>query len=109
MIKLIFLILILICSISFANERLRGYQALEQKDYKLAFKSFKFSALWQHPMSRLMLGNMYYQGQGVAVSYPKTFLWWRLAEHLNIDGAHQNINMIKKKMNKEQYILGDKL
>ena len=169
MIKFIFLILILTCSISFANERLRGYQALEQKDYKIAlyflyydanfgddkakynfgilykkglgvpinknetfswffppanqghilanyvlghaylkgsgrnknyrlsFKSFKFSALREYPTSRLMLGNMYFQGQGVEVSFPKSFLWWRLAEDLIIDGARQNINMIKKK------------
>ena len=79
------------------------------KNYKLALKSFKFSALRDHPTSRLILGNMYFQGQGVKVSYPKAFLWWRLAEDLNIDGASQNINMIKKKMTKEQYILGDKL
>ncbi len=175
MIKLIFLILTLTCSITFANERIQGYQALEQKDYKtalyylsydanlgddkaqynlgimykkglgvpvdeneafnwfflsanqgnilanyalghaylkgsginknfkLAFNSFKFSALREHPTSRLMLGNMYYQGQGVAVSYPKAFLWWRLAEDLNIDGARQNINMIKEKMSKDEY------
>ena len=181
MIKQIFLILLLTCSITFANDRLRGYQALEQKDYKtalyylsydanlgddkaqynlgimynkglgvpvdkneafswfflsanqgnvlanyalghaylkgsginknykLAFKSFKISTLSEHPTSRLMFGNMYYHGQGVAVSYPKAFLWWRLAEDLNIGGARQNINMIKKKMTREQYILGDKL
>ena len=145
MIKLFSLILIFTSSISFANERPRGYLALEQKDYKIApyylsydanlgddkaqynlgimykkglginknykltLKSFKFSALSEHPKSRLMLGNMYYHGQGVAVSYPKAFLWWRLAEDLNIGGARQNINMIKKKMTREQYILGDKL
>ena len=181
MIKLIFLILILTSSITFANERLLGYQALEQKDYKTALyylsydanlgddkaqynlgimykkvlgvpvdenkafscfvlsanqgnilgnyalgqayfkgsginknyklelKSFKYSALRDHPTSRLIVGNMYFKGKGVEVSYYKAFSWWRLAEDLNIDGAGQNINMIKKKMTKEQYILGDKL
>ncbi len=175
MIKLIFLILILSCSITFANDRLRGYQALEQKDYKtalyylsydanlgddraqynlgimynkglgvpvdkneafswfflsanqgnilanyalghaylkgsginknykLALKSFKFSALRDHPTSRLILGNMYFQGQGVKVSYPRAYLWWRLAEDLDIEGALQNINMIKEKMSKDEY------
>ena len=73
------------------------------KNYKLALKSFKFSALRDHPTSRLILGNMYFLGQGVKVSYPKAFLWWRLAEDLNIDGARQNINMIKDKMSKDEY------
>ncbi len=181
MIKFIFLIFILTCSITFANERLRGYQALEQtdyktafyylsynansgddkaqynlgimykkglgvpvdeneafscfflsanqgnvlanyalghtylngsginKNYKLAFKSLKFSALREHPTSRLMPGNMYFQGQGVEKNYSRALLWWRLAEDLNIDGASQNINMIKKKITKDQYILSDKL
>jgi len=49
------------------------------------------------------LENMYFQGQGVKLSYPKAYLWWRLAEDLNIDGARQNINMIKGKMSKEEY------
>ena len=74
-----------------------------KKNYKLALKAFKYSALREHPTSRLIIGNMYYKGQGVIVSYPRAFLWWSLAEDLNIDGASQNIEMIKKKMNKDQY------
>ena len=74
-----------------------------KKNYKLAFKAFKYSALREHPTSRLIIGNMYYKGQGVIVSYPRAFLWWSLAKDLNIDGASQNIEMIKKKMSKDQY------
>ena len=47
MIKLIFLILILTCSVTFANDRLRGYQALEKKDYKLACVLILFNNLLQ--------------------------------------------------------------
>ena len=50
-----------------------------------------------------MLGNIYYQGQGVEVNYYKAYLWWRLAEDLNIGGARQNINMIKEKISKDEY------
>ena len=46
---------------------------------------------------------MYFQGQGVKASYPKAYLWWRLAEDLNIEGARQNINMIKEKMSKDAH------
>ena len=38
------------------------------------------------------------------MSYSRAFRWWSLAQDLNIDGAAQNIAMIKKKMNKDQYI-----
>ena len=175
MIKLFFLILIIFSSTTFANDRLKGYQALEDQDYKKALyylsyeanlgddkaqynlgimykkglgvpvnnneafgwfflsanqgnilanyalghaylkgsgikknyksalKAFKYAALREHPSSRLIIGNMYYQGQGVIVSYPRAFLWWSLAKDLNIGGASQNIDMIKKKMSKDQY------
>ena len=175
MIKLFFLILIIFSSTTFANDRLKGYQALEDQDYKKALyylsyeanlgddkaqynlgimykkglgvpvnnneafgwfflsanqgnilanyalghaylkgsgikknyksalKAFKYAALREHPSSRLIIGNMYYQGQGVVVSYSRAFLWWNLAQDLNIDGASENISMIKKKMTKGQY------
>ena len=175
MVKLCFLILIILSSTTFANDRLKGYQALEDQDYKkelhylsydaslgddkaqynlgimykkglgvpvnnneafswfflsanqgnilanyalghsylkgsgikqnykLALKAFKYSALREHPTSRLLIGNMYYQGQGVIVSYSRAFLWWSLAQDLNIDGASENISIIKKKMTKGQY------
>ena len=175
MVKLCFLILIILSSTTFANDRLKGYKALEDQDYKkalyylsydaslgddkaqynlgimykkglgvpvnnneafswfflsanqgnilanyalghsylkgsgikqnykLALKAFKYSALREHPTSRLLIGNMYYQGQGVIVSYSRAFLWWNLAQDLNIDGASENISMIKKKMTKGQY------
>ena len=175
MVKLCFLILIILSSTTFANDRLKGYKALEDQDYKKAFyylsydaslgddkaqynlgimykkglgvpvnnneafswfflsanqgnilanyalghsylkgsgikqnyklalKAFKYSALREHPTSRLLIGNMYYQGQGIIVSYSRAFLWWNLAQDLNIDGTSENISMIKKKMTKGQY------
>ena len=175
MVKLCLLILIILSSTTFANDRLKGYQALKDQDYKkalyylsydaslgddkaqynlgimykkglgvpvnnneafswfflsanqgnilanyalghsylkgsgikqnykLALKAFKYSALREHPTSRLLIGNMYYQGQGVIVSYSRAFLWWSLAQDLNIDGASENISIIKKKMTKGQY------
>ncbi len=175
MIKLFFLILIIFSSTTLANDRLKGYQALEDKDYKKALyylsyeanlgddkaqynlgimykkglgvpvnnneafgwfflsanqgnilanyalghaylkgsgikknyksalRAFKYAALREHPSSRLIIGNMYYQGQGVIVSYSRAYLWWSLAQDLNIGGASQNIDMIKKKMSKDQY------
>ena len=53
--------------------------------------------------SEMCIGDRYYQGHGVIVSYPRAFLWWSLAQDLNIGGASQNIDMITKKMSKVQY------
>jgi TPR repeat protein len=75
----------------------------------LALKAFKFAALREHPMSRLLLGNMYYQGQGISKSYSRAYLWWKLAEDLNINGAKQNINMLKNLMNNDEYLKGKKM
>ena len=74
-----------------------------KKNYKSALKAFKYAALREHPSSRLIIGNMYSQGQGVFVSFPRAFLWWSLAQDLNIGGASQNIDMIKKKISRDQY------
>ena len=67
MIKQIFLILILTCSITFANDRLRGYQALEQKDYKTALYYFSYDANLGDDKSQYNLGIMYNKGLGVPV------------------------------------------
>ena len=67
MIKQIFLIFILTCSITFANDRLRGYQALEQKDYKTALYYFSYDANLGDDKSQYNLGIMYYKGLGVPV------------------------------------------
>ena len=80
-----------------------------QKNFKLALKSFKYAALREHPMSRLLLGNMYYQGQGITKSYSRAYLWWKLAEDQNIDGASQNIDMLKNKMNNDEYLKGKEM
>ena len=80
-----------------------------KQNYKLVFKAFKFSALREHPTSRLLLGNMYFQGQGVSVNFSKAFLWWSLAEDMNINGARQNIEMVKEKMSKDEYITGKEM
>lgn len=80
-----------------------------KQNYKLALKAFKFAALRGHPSSRLLLGNMYHKGQGVIKSYPRAFFWWSLAQDLNIDGASQNIEIIKKKMSNDQYIKAKKM
>ena len=59
MIKQIFLIFILTCSITFANDRLRGYQALEQKDYKTALYYLSYDANLGDDLAQYNLGIMY--------------------------------------------------
>ena len=62
MIKQIFLVLILLCFITFANDRLRGYQALEQKDYKTALYYLSYDANLGDDKAQYNLGKMYNKG-----------------------------------------------
>ena len=50
---------------------------------------------------------MYFQGQGVKVSYPKALLWWRLAEDLNIDVKDVEL-VIKEVLSKIKNIIVEK-
>ena len=75
MIKLTFLILILTCSVTFANDRLRGYQALEQKDYKTALYYLSYDANLGDDKAQYNLGIMYNRGLGVPVDKNEAFSW----------------------------------
>ena len=79
MIKQIFLILILTCSITFANDRLRGYQALEQKDYKTALYYLSYDANLGDDKAQYNLGIMYNKGLGVPVDKNEAFSWFFLS------------------------------
>ena len=79
MIKLIFLILILTCSVTFANDRLRGYQALEQKDYKTALYYLSYDANLGDEKAQYNLGIMYNKGLGVPVDKNEAFRWFFLS------------------------------
>ena len=79
MIKLIFLILTLTCSITFANERLRGYQALEQKDYKTALYYLSYDANLGDDKAQYNLGIIYKKGLGVSVDENEAFSWFFLS------------------------------
>ena len=79
MIKQIFLILILTCSITFANDRLRGYQALEKKDYKTALYYLSYDANLGDDKAQFNLGIMYNKGLGVPVDKNEAFSWFFLS------------------------------
>ncbi len=79
MIKLIFLILTLRCSITFANEKLEGYQALEQKDYKTALYYLSYDANLGDDKAQYNLGIMYKKGLGVPVDENEAFSWFSLS------------------------------
>ena len=59
--------LTLTCSITFANERLYGYQALEQKDYKTALYYLSHYANLGDVKAQYNLGIIYKKGLGVPV------------------------------------------
>ena len=79
MIKQIFLVLILLCFITFANDRLRGYQALEQKDYKTALYYLSYDANLGDDKAQYNLGIMYNEGLGVPADKSVSFSWFFLS------------------------------
>ena len=79
MIKLFSLILIFTSSISFANERLRGYLALEQKDYKTALYYLSYDANLGDDKAQYNLGIMYKKDLGVPIDENEAFSWFFLS------------------------------
>ena len=73
MIKLIFLILKHTFSTTFANERLQGYHALEQKDYKTALYYLSNDANLGDDKAQYNLGIMYKKGLSVPVDENEAF------------------------------------
>ena len=62
MVKLCFLILIILSSTTFANDRLKGYQALEDQDYKKALYYLSYNASLGDDKAQFNLGIMYKKG-----------------------------------------------
>ena len=79
MIKLIFVTLIFTSFISFANERLRGYQALKQKDYKTALYYLSYDANLGDDKAQYNLGIIYKKALGVPVDENEAFSWFFLS------------------------------
>jgi len=57
----------------------KGYYYYEQKKYEKAFKFFKQATNLGSTEAQMLLGKMYYKGQGVAVDYNKAFMYSKRA------------------------------
>ena len=73
---LFFLILIIFSSTTFANDRLKGYQALEDQDYKKALYYLSYEANLGDDKAQYNLGIMYKKGLGVPVNNNEAFGWF---------------------------------
>jgi len=63
-----------------------GKDAYDRKDYKEAFKFFSLSAEKGDADTQYVMGEMYWQGQGVPQDYKEALKWYRLsAEQGNAD------------------------
>ena len=79
MVKSLFLIVIIFSSSTFANDRLRGYQALEDQDYKKALYYLSYDANLGDDKAQYNLGIMYNKGLGVPVDKNEAFRWFFLS------------------------------
>ena len=70
-------------------------------NYKLSFDSYLKAALLGHPAAKINLGHLYFKGKGVKKSFSRAYLWWQISLDKNINGAKENLIMIRKKMSKK--------
>ncbi len=68
MIKLFFLIIFNFSSLSIANDNLKGYQALENGEYKKALYFLSYDANLGDDKAQYNLGVMYKKGLGVLIT-----------------------------------------
>jgi len=81
MIKLIFVIIFNFSSLTMANDNLRGYQALENKEYKKALYYLSYHANLGDDKAQYNLGIMYKKGLGVPVNHNEAFGWFFLSSN----------------------------
>ncbi|MDG1982663.1 MAG: tetratricopeptide repeat protein, partial [Alphaproteobacteria bacterium] len=81
MIKLIFLIIFNFSSLSIANDNLKGYRALENREYKKALYYLSYHANLGDDKAQYNLGIMYKKGLGVPVNHNEAFGWFFLSSN----------------------------
>ena len=75
MIKLIFIIFVIYSSIALANQHLKGYQALENKEYDKALFYLSYEANLGDDRAQYNLGIIYKKGLGVTANDNEAFRW----------------------------------
>ena len=78
-------------------------------NYTLSFDSYLKSALQGHPSAKINLGHLYFEGKGVKKSFSKAYLWWQISLDQNINGAKENLAMLKNIMSKKEIEKSKKL
>ena len=81
MIKLFFVIIFNFSSLTMANDNLRGYQALENKEYKKALYYLSYHANLGDDKAQYNLGVMYKKGLGIPVNHNEAFGWFFLSSN----------------------------
>jgi len=75
---LLLLLILLFCAPSFADFQ-KGQDAYNRADYETAYKIWKPLAEQGFAKAQFELGNMYYEGQGVAQDYKSALNWFNKA------------------------------
>ena len=81
MLKLIFLIILNFSSATIASDNLKGYQALENGEYKKALYFLSYDANLGDDKAQYNLGVMYKKGLGVPVDHNEAFAWFFLSSN----------------------------
>jgi len=75
------------------------------RDYAQALKWFSRAAEQGNVLAQYNLGVMYHQGHGVPVDYAQAYVWYDRAAAQGDDDAKRGRNLMKEKMNSEEFAL----
>ena len=76
------------------------------KDYVEAVKWYRKAAEQNNASAQFNLGNSYYNGEGVPKDYVEGYMWFLLAGAQGGEDAKKNIEIIERKMTREQIAEG---
>ncbi len=91
------IILAFLTTTAIAAELETGLQAYENQDYPLALQELQPLAEQDNGQAQLILGSMYFFGNGVAQSNDEAIKWWSLAAEKNFDYAVFNLSFLYAK------------
>ena len=102
LLALTFLFLFSGSSVVFGDDLNDGRVAFHRQDYKEAVKWYRLAAEQGGAGAHIVLGEMYFQGQGVPQDYVSAHMWWSICGSSGKKECAELINIVKKKMTPSQ-------
>lgn len=103
------LLLFLASVVGCANEFNDGMEAFKNKDYKVAFDTWKPLAEQGHDDAQYKIGKLYREGLGVEQNYVEAYKWYYIISKKGYGGGYRYMKMIKREINLTQVSRAEKM